>query len=84
MDFAIEGSGFGDVTALPGQTEPHAYFTLIEVGADLSEVGQADTAISASIAEDGTSPMCWTFRLTIWTDEVVRGHLVAVAFVPVR
>ncbi|MGO2060629.1 MAG: hypothetical protein ACTH3U_07525, partial [Microbacterium gubbeenense] len=54
VDFAIEGSGFGDVTALPGQTEPHAYFTLIEVDADLSEVGQADTAISASIAEDGT------------------------------
>ncbi|WP_442416472.1 hypothetical protein, partial [Microbacterium gubbeenense] len=24
--FAIEGTGFGDIQALPGQTEPHAYF----------------------------------------------------------
>ncbi len=54
IDVAIEGTGYGDVVALPGQTEPHAYFTLIEKGSDLSGVGQADTAISASIAEDGT------------------------------
>ena len=54
IDIAIEGTGFGDVKALPGQTEPHVYFTLIQDGADLSSVGQADTAISASVAGDGT------------------------------
>ncbi|SJM64459.1 hypothetical protein CZ774_12875 [Frigoribacterium sp. JB110] len=54
IDVAIEGDGYGDVQALPGQTEPHAYFTLIEKDSDLSEVGQADTAISAEVAPDGT------------------------------
>lgn len=54
IDVAIDGSGYGDVQALPGQSEPHAYFTLIEKGADLAGVGQADTAISASITTDGT------------------------------
>ncbi|WP_162621955.1 LPXTG cell wall anchor domain-containing protein [Microbacterium suaedae] len=54
IDIAIEGDGYGDVQALPGQTEPHVYFTLTEKGSDLSEVGQADTAISAEVAPDGT------------------------------
>jgi hypothetical protein len=54
IDVAIEGTGYGDVKALPGQTEPHVYFTLIEKGADLANVGQADTAVSASVATDGT------------------------------
>jgi len=54
IDIAIEGSGYGDVQALPGQTEPHAYFTLIEKDADLTGVGQADTAVSASVETDGT------------------------------
>ncbi|MGO1316802.1 hypothetical protein, partial [Microbacterium sp.] len=27
IDIAIEGDGYGDVQALPGQSEPHAYFT---------------------------------------------------------
>ena len=53
IDVAIEGTGYGDVQALPGQTEPHAYFTLIEKGSDLADVGQADTAISASVDADG-------------------------------
>jgi hypothetical protein len=54
VSFAIEGTGFGDVKALPGQTEPHAYFTLIEKGSDLANVSQSATAISAEVAEDGT------------------------------
>ncbi|MGO1850134.1 MAG: HtaA domain-containing protein [Microbacterium sp.] len=54
IDIAIEGEGYDDVQALPGQTEPHAYFTLIEKDSDLSEVGQADTAISAEVEADGT------------------------------
>jgi hypothetical protein len=54
VSFAIEGTGFGDVKALPGQAEPHVYFMLSEIGADLSEVAQTDTAISAEVAEDGT------------------------------
>ncbi|NHI17906.1 hypothetical protein [Microbacterium excoecariae] len=54
IDVAIEGEGFDDVVALPGQAEPHVYFTMIEKGADLSGVGQADTAVSATVADDGT------------------------------
>ena len=50
----IEGTGFGDVPALPGQTEPHVYFKLNEIGSDLSEVAQDDTSISAEVADDGT------------------------------
>lgn len=40
--------------ALPGQSEPHAYFTVVERGSDLAGIGQADTAISATVAADGT------------------------------
>ena len=54
ISITIEGTGFGDVPALPGQTEPHAYFTLVEKGSDLSTVGQTDTAISASVTPEGT------------------------------
>ena len=69
IDVAIEGSGFDDVQALPGQTEPHAYFTLVEKDADLSEVGQADTAVSASVAEDGTV----SDVLSVPADELTEG-----------
>lgn len=54
IDIVIEGAGYDDVRALPGQTEPHVYFTLIERGSDLSAVESADTAISASVEPDGT------------------------------
>ncbi|MGO1507590.1 MAG: HtaA domain-containing protein [Microbacterium sp.] len=54
IDIAIEGTGYGDVKALPGQDGPHAYFTLIEKGSDLADVGQTDTAVSAAITTDGT------------------------------
>src|SRR5690606_31872996 len=54
VSFAIEGTGFGDVKALPGQAAPHVYVKLSEIGADLSEVGQNDTSISAEVAADGT------------------------------
>src|SRR5690606_12174700 len=54
ISIAIEGTGFGDVKALPGQAEPHVYVKLSEIGADLSEVGQDDTSISAEVAADGT------------------------------
>ncbi|MGO2520063.1 MAG: hypothetical protein ACTH8F_08075 [Microbacterium sp.] len=53
IDIAIEGTGYGDVQALPGQSEPHAYFTLIEKGADLSDVTETQSAISATIDADG-------------------------------
>ncbi|HIY67392.1 MAG TPA: HtaA domain-containing protein, partial [Candidatus Agrococcus pullicola] len=53
VDIGITGTGFGDVQALPGQTEPHVYFTVVEQGSDLSNVGESDTAISAAIDEDG-------------------------------
>ncbi|MGO2746908.1 hypothetical protein, partial [Microbacterium sp.] len=53
IDIAIEGSGYGDVVALPGQSEPHAYFTLIEKDADLSDVTDTQSAISATIDADG-------------------------------
>ncbi|MGO1921410.1 MAG: hypothetical protein ACTH07_08585, partial [Microbacterium sp.] len=53
IDIAIEGTGYGDVPALPGQSEPHAYFTLIEKGADLADVTQGQAAISAGIDESG-------------------------------
>ncbi|WP_119695751.1 hypothetical protein [Microbacterium halotolerans] len=69
IDVAIEGDGYGDVQALPGQTEPHAYFTLVEQGADLSEVGQADTAISAEVEPDGTV----SDVLSVPADELVDG-----------
>lgn len=38
---------------MPGQAGPGAYFTLIELGADLGEVSDTDTAISASIDAEG-------------------------------
>ncbi|MGO1316429.1 MAG: hypothetical protein ACTMIR_05285, partial [Cellulomonadaceae bacterium] len=69
IDIAIEGSGYDDVQALPGQTEPHAYFTLIEKDSDLSDVSQTDTAISASIEADGTL----SDVLSVPADELVEG-----------
>ncbi|MGO1539389.1 MAG: HtaA domain-containing protein [Leucobacter sp.] len=56
VDFNISGEGFEDVVALPGQDEPHVYFTLIEKDTDLSEIsqGDSDAAISATVAEDGS------------------------------
>ena len=53
LEIAISGSGFGEVQALPGQAGPGAYFTLIEQGSDLGEVSDTDTAISASIDDQG-------------------------------
>ena len=85
IDIAIEGAGYDDVKALPGQTEPHAYFKLVEVGSDLSEVGQDDTAVSASVAEGGT--LCDVLSVPIGRAHrasKLRGHLVAVAVVPDR
>ena len=59
VDVAIEGTGFGDVAALPGQTEPHVYFKLNEVGSDLDDVAQDDTSISASRSQrTARSLMC--------------------------
>ncbi|MGO2111012.1 MAG: hypothetical protein ACTH31_05315 [Pseudoclavibacter sp.] len=69
IDVAIEGAGYDLVEALPGQTEPHAYFTLIEKDSDLSGVGQSDTAISASIEADGTL----SDVLTVPASELVEG-----------
>lgn len=54
VDIAITGTGYGDVKALPGQSEPHVYFTLIERGSDLATVDTADTAISAEVTKNGT------------------------------
>ena len=54
VDIAIAGSGYGAVPALPGQTEPHAYFTLIEKGSDLAAVEDTQAAVSAAVAADGT------------------------------
>ncbi|MGO1798261.1 MAG: HtaA domain-containing protein [Microbacterium sp.] len=53
IDVAIDGAGYGDVQALPGQDGPHAYFTLIEKGSDLAAVEDTQSAISASIDADG-------------------------------
>lgn len=53
IDIAIDGSGYGDVQALPGQDSPHAYFTLIEKGSDLGSVEDTQAAISANIDADG-------------------------------
>ncbi|MGI6877756.1 hypothetical protein [Microbacterium sp. gxy059] len=69
VDIAIEGSGYDDVSALPGQTEPHAYFTLVEKGVDLGEVSDTDTAISATVAEDGTV----SDVLSVPAEELVEG-----------
>ena len=54
IDIAIDGAGYGDVQALPGQDGPHAYFTVIEKDSDLAAVEDTQAAISASIAADGT------------------------------
>ena len=56
IDIAIAGTGYGDVEALPGQTEPHVYFTMIERGADLASVDTSDTAISAEVASGRHDP----------------------------
>ena len=53
IDIAIEGAGYGDVEALPGQDGPHAYFTVIEKGSDLAAVEDTQAAISANIDADG-------------------------------
>ncbi|MGO2111013.1 MAG: HtaA domain-containing protein [Pseudoclavibacter sp.] len=53
IDIAIDGAGFDEVEALPGQTEPHAYFTVIEKHSDLAAVEDTQDAISASVDVDG-------------------------------
>lgn len=53
IEIAIDGAGFGDVQALPGQDGPHAYFTVIEKDSDLAAVEDTQASISASIDDDG-------------------------------
>ncbi|MEJ6488292.1 Ig-like domain-containing protein [Leucobacter sp. USCH14] len=55
VDIAVTGSGFDDVQMLQGQSEPHVYVKLSEVGADLSKVEQSDTSISLSVVDGGVS-----------------------------
>lgn len=53
---SVSGSGFGDVEALPGQSEPHAYLALIPKGSNIDGLEQGDMLgeVSASIRPDGT------------------------------
>src|SRR5699024_9973858 len=53
IEVTIEGTGFGDVVALPGQSAPGAYLTVVEKDSDLSEVADSDPSISATIDSDG-------------------------------
>ncbi|UOQ59958.1 Ig-like domain-containing protein [Leucobacter rhizosphaerae] len=55
VDIAVTGSGFDDVQALPGQSEPHVYVKLSEVGADLSTVAQDDPSLSTSVVDGAIS-----------------------------
>ena len=56
IEVEVEGSGFENVAALPGQSVPHVYLALIPKGTDLASVGQDGTFpnVSADVAPDGS------------------------------
>lgn len=53
IEVAIEGTGFDDVSALPGQSAPGTYLMVIDKAADLADVTDTATSISAIIDEEG-------------------------------
>lgn len=56
LELQVTGAGFGDVQALPGQSEPHAYLALVPQDVDLSTIMQDSsyTNVSTAIRPDGT------------------------------
>ncbi|WP_449277113.1 HtaA domain-containing protein [Leucobacter sp. GX24907] len=52
----VIGSGYEDVQALPGQSEPHAYLAVVPKDTDIDGLEQGDMLgeVSASIRPDGT------------------------------
>lgn len=69
IEVTVNGTGFGDVEALPGQSEPGAYLMVIDKDADLADVTDTATSISTTIDEDGN----FTDQLNVPVDELEEG-----------